>query len=153
MKIAIVSPFPPARSGVADYAARIADAISDQVEVPRLSAPGGFDLDTFDAVLYHMGNNPLHGPVYEAALTVPGIVVLHDAVLHHFTLGWLPKQRYVEEFVYNYGQWCRDFAEDLWRTGLSQLSRNATFPIRCCGVWWRAIEPLSFTMAPLAARS
>ena len=131
MKVAVVSPFPPVRSGVADYAARIADAIAGQVEVTRVSAPEGFGLDGFDAVLYHMGNNPLHGPVYEAALTVPGAVVLHDAALHHFALGWLPKQRYIEEFVYNYGEWFRDFAEALWRERALSASeeRYFTYPM------------------------
>jgi glycosyltransferase involved in cell wall biosynthesis len=41
--------------------------------------------------------------------------VLHDAVLQHFFLGALPEEYYVEEFVYNYGEWSRELARDLWR--------------------------------------
>ena len=37
----------------------------------------------------------------------PGVVVLHDAVLHHFFLGQLSEPDYVDEFVYNYGEWNR----------------------------------------------
>ena len=49
------------------------------------------------------------------ALERPGVVVLHDAVLHHFFLGQLSEPRYVDEFVYNYGEWNRGLARDLWR--------------------------------------
>ncbi len=45
----------------------------------------------------------------------PGVAVIHDAVLHHFLLGALPEARYVEEFVYNYGEWSRHIGEELWR--------------------------------------
>ena len=30
--------------------------------------------------------------------------------LHHLLLGKLSKEEYVEEFVFNYGEWLRDFA-------------------------------------------
>jgi glycosyltransferase involved in cell wall biosynthesis len=73
-----------------------------------LNAPGDVDL-------YHAGNNQLHRPMYEAALRRPGVVVLHDAVLQHFFLGWLDERAYVDEFVYNYGVWHADLAHDLWR--------------------------------------
>jgi glycosyltransferase involved in cell wall biosynthesis len=42
--------------------------------------------------------------------------VLHDAVLHHFLLGQLDEARYVEEFVFNYGEWNRGLARELWRS-------------------------------------
>jgi glycosyltransferase involved in cell wall biosynthesis len=68
-----------------------------------------------DVALYHLGNNALHAAIYERALERPGVVVLHDAVLHHFLLGSLDEARYVEEFVYNYGEWHRPLARELWR--------------------------------------
>jgi glycosyltransferase involved in cell wall biosynthesis len=57
----------------------------------------------------------MHAGIYERALERPGVVVLHDAVLHHFLLGHLDEPRYVEEFVYNYGEWYRPLARELWR--------------------------------------
>ena len=42
-----------------------------------------------DVALYHLGNNALHAAIYRRALERPGVVVLHDAVLHHFLLGQL----------------------------------------------------------------
>jgi glycosyltransferase involved in cell wall biosynthesis len=50
--------------------------------------------------------------------------VLHDAVLHHFFLGTLSADEYTEEFVYNYGEWMRGLATELW----SQRSRSAADP-------------------------
>jgi glycosyltransferase involved in cell wall biosynthesis len=68
-----------------------------------------------DVHLYHLGNNQLHAGIYARALETPGIVVLHDAVLHHFMLGALSPEQYVDEFVYNYGEWSRHIGEELWR--------------------------------------
>jgi glycosyltransferase involved in cell wall biosynthesis len=33
--------------------------------------------------IYHLGNNPHHEWIYREAMRVPGVVVLHDLVLHH----------------------------------------------------------------------
>jgi glycosyltransferase involved in cell wall biosynthesis len=40
-------------------------------------------IDRYDAVFYHLGNNPWHRFVYELALKAPGVAVFHDFVLHH----------------------------------------------------------------------
>lgn len=45
--------------------------------------PEGFDPCSYDAVVYQLGNNPHHIFVYETALKHPGVVVLHEANLHH----------------------------------------------------------------------
>jgi hypothetical protein len=101
------SPLPPARSGVADHAVHLLAALREQgrVEIEPRRA---------HVRVYHIGNNPLHTAIYERALREPGIVVLHDAVLHHFALGYFSRERYIEEFAYNYGEWSRGLAEELW---------------------------------------
>lgn len=114
MKLAHVSPFPPARSGVADYARGLGRALSEFAEVAEYDPPDLKAIRASDAVLYQMGNSALHGRVYDAALRQPGVVVVHDAILHHFALGWFSRDRYIEEFVYNFGEWHRDLAADLW---------------------------------------
>jgi glycosyltransferase involved in cell wall biosynthesis len=55
-----------------------------------------------------MGNNPpFHEYLYHVLLQHPGIVVLHEYVLHHFLLGivWETKdwQRYIADMRYSYG--------------------------------------------------
>lgn len=111
MKVAYYAPLPPARTGVADYAAALLQALRRHgaVDVHPRGAHSG------DVALYHLGNNQLHREIYRRALAHPGVVVLHDAVLHHFLLGTLDRQAYIDEFVFNYGEWCRVLAEDLWR--------------------------------------
>jgi glycosyltransferase involved in cell wall biosynthesis len=106
MTAGFYSPMPPARTGVADYAAALAAAMRFGGEV-RVGADG-------DVNLYHLGNNGLHREIYERALERPGVVVLHDAVLHHFHLGGLSRDAYVAEFVHNYGAWHADLGQRLW---------------------------------------
>ena len=108
MTIGLDAPLPPARTGVADYAGALLAALRrfGSIEVNPRQA---------DVRLYHLGNNQLHRDIYQRALARPGIVVLHDAVLQHFFLGSFSEQEYVDEFVYNYREWNRGFASELWR--------------------------------------
>ncbi len=127
MKVAWVSPLPPAPTGVAEYSARLTRELARHIEIDAFDSPGARSLASYDACLYQIGNNPLHGAVYDWALAVPGVVVLHDAVLHHLLLGKLSQQEYVEEFVFNYGEWLRDFAEQLWRERATSASQESYF--------------------------
>jgi len=108
MTVAYYAPLPPARTGVADYAAALLAALRRHGTVEPHARHA-------DIALYHLGNNRLHREIYRRALAQPGVVVLHDAVLHHFFLGALDQAAYIDEFVYNYGEWHRALAEDLWR--------------------------------------
>jgi len=120
MKVAYYAPLPPARTGVADYAAALLASLRRHGSVEP-SARGA------DIALYQMGNNQLHRAIYQRALVEPGVVVLHDAVLHHFYLGALDRQAYIEEFVYNYGEWNRDLADELWRGRASSAAGRRYF--------------------------
>jgi glycosyltransferase involved in cell wall biosynthesis len=102
------APPPGSRSGVADYAQGLKGALQCLGRI--IDGPGEADIH-----LYHLGNNQLHAAIYEQALVIPGVVVLHDAVLHHLMLGALTHEQYIAEWVYNYGEWRRDLGEELWR--------------------------------------
>lgn len=88
MKLAWFSPMPPERSGIADYSALVLSELRSriEVEVVRRRAkrpPRGVDLS-----VYHVGNNPdAHGWIVDALQRSPGVVVLHDFVLHHLISG------------------------------------------------------------------
>jgi glycosyltransferase involved in cell wall biosynthesis len=110
------APLPPARTGVAHYAAALLETLRKHVSI-TVNRPG-------DINLYHIGNNSLHGEIYRRALEIPGVVILHDAVLHHLLLGMLSEEEYVAEFVYNYGAWWADAARKLWR----ERARSAADP-------------------------
>ena len=120
MKAGYFSPLPPARTGVADYAASLLDELRRHGTVEI--APGPCDV-----ALYHIGNNPLHADIYRRALSRPGVVLLHDAALNHFHLGQLSEAQYVDEFVYNYGEWNRELGRRLWRERAGSASDERYF--------------------------
>ena len=109
MIVGFYAPLPPARTGVADYAAAL---------LADLRARGRVEIapTRCDVALYHLGNNALHAGIYRRAIERPGVVALHDAVLNHFLLGQLDEAAYAEEFVYNYGEWNRALGHELWRS-------------------------------------
>jgi len=84
MRVAFFSPLPPARSGIADYSAALLNELEPLATVERVAeTPAEFDASAYDVTLYQIGNNPDHAFCYDAALRWPGIVVLHEANLHH----------------------------------------------------------------------
>lgn len=105
-RIAIVSPWPPQPSGVADHAASLARALGEQYEIdayhdpairpdvsaieapvvpipapllPRLRATRGYR-----GIVYQMGNSAHHTFLYPLLLAIPGVVTLHDPRLTRF---------------------------------------------------------------------
>lgn len=107
MTVGFFAPMPPARTGVAEYARALYTAL-------QALGPVRLDDSRADVCLYHIGNNHLHRSIYEQALRRPGVIVLHDAVLHHFLLGILNESEYIREFVYNYGPSSAGAAARLW---------------------------------------
>lgn len=71
----------------------------------------------FDLVVYNLGDEPnLHGYMFDAIDRYPGVVLLHDLVLHHaiFQRTWAQGklEKYIEALSYSYGS---DVAEDIIR--------------------------------------
>jgi glycosyltransferase involved in cell wall biosynthesis len=86
VKVAYYSPLPPSRSGIADYSTLLLPALREHVDVvvaePDKRAPDA------DVALYHVGNDPdAHGWIVDALRKRPGVVVLHEVVLHHLIAG------------------------------------------------------------------
>ena len=84
MRIALLSPFPPSKSGIADYSEALAGALAplaSLVNVPNAASLSQLQAD--DLPVYQIGNNDAHDFVYDTALRRPGVVVLHEANLHH----------------------------------------------------------------------
>ena len=88
MRVAFFSPMPPERSGIADYAALLLPPLRARLDVEvvkrgRRRPPRGTDV-----ALYQVGNNPeAHGWIVDALRRHPGVVTLHDWVLHHLVSG------------------------------------------------------------------
>jgi glycosyltransferase involved in cell wall biosynthesis len=102
-RLDLVSPLPPVRSGIADYTADLLPHLAELAEVRLVRLPGqpvaaelaaAWPLAGAEAVgeepgrlpLYQMGNNRHHEGVQELALRHPGVLTLHDVVLHHLLL-------------------------------------------------------------------
>ena len=85
MKVAYYSPMPPERSGIADYSALLVPALRERVGVDVAPCGG---TASGDVALYHVGNDPkVHGWILERLRARPGVVVLHDFVLHQLVAG------------------------------------------------------------------
>ncbi|MGZ8363462.1 MAG: glycosyltransferase family 4 protein [Caulobacteraceae bacterium] len=108
-KLAIVSPLPPRRSGIGAYTAELLPYLAQvydltvvvehdfEADEARGWARGWNVIAANDtgaettlgegAIIYQLGNNPDHEFVYRLAMRIPGVVVLHDYVLHHLIEG------------------------------------------------------------------
>lgn len=88
MRIAYYSPLPPERSGIADYSALLLPALRNRLDVQVVGRGRTRPLRGTDVAVYHVGNNPdAHGWIVDALRRRPGVVVLHDFVLHHLVAG------------------------------------------------------------------
>jgi glycosyltransferase involved in cell wall biosynthesis len=88
MKVAYYSPMPPERSGIADYSAMLLPALQRRIEVAVVRRGARRPPRDADLALYHVGNDPEHHWwIVEALRKRPGVVVLHDFVLHHLVAG------------------------------------------------------------------
>jgi glycosyltransferase involved in cell wall biosynthesis len=87
VKVAYYSPLPPSRSGIADYSELLLPALRERIEEVVLARPGK-RRPRADVALYHVGNDPeSHGWIVDALRERPGVVVLHEFVLHHLIAG------------------------------------------------------------------
>jgi glycosyltransferase involved in cell wall biosynthesis len=120
VKVGFHSPLPPAKTGVADYSAELLRALRGYGEIEVGSRRAGVQL-------YHIANNVLHWDIYRRAIDQPGVVVLHDALLQHLFMGVLSELNYTEELAYNYGDWSRGLAAELWAGRASSGMRQAYY--------------------------
>src|SRR5271156_2519711 len=116
MRVALFSPLPPARSGIADYSEALIESLRPLVELEVFSsAPPAFEATRFDIAVYQVGNNAHPDFVYETALRHPGVVVMHESNLHHLITDLTIRRgdwdAYVAECEYHGGATARAFAE------------------------------------------
>jgi glycosyltransferase involved in cell wall biosynthesis len=142
MRVAYASPLPPLTSGIADYSRALAPRLADEgleidlyyegrVAPPTEAGLGRWPLRPvrelpaaaagYDLVLYHLGNSlPHHAGILDALLAAPGVVVLHEYMLHHLmrerTLVAGDPGAYVAEMRYAAGETGRRAAQRLLDT-------------------------------------
>lgn len=99
-RLAVVTPLPPERTGIADYSVALLPHLAQHYEVevvvgpgaePRPAALAGLPVRTstwfaqnaarYERVLYHIGNSPFHTYMLDLLREHTGAVVLHDFFL------------------------------------------------------------------------
>lgn len=130
-RIAYASPLNPAPSGISDYSEELLPYLGQYAEITPYVADGLKPANAellrhmevrplgrlardhrrrpYDAIVYHMGNSQEnHAAIWAALQRTPGVVVLHELVLHHFMLGYAAVvqgdiERYRAEAARRYG--------------------------------------------------
>lgn len=107
-RIAYCSPINPVHSGISDYSEELLPYLGQYADITVYIDHGLTPTNTaiaqhmhvrslhqliadnqqrpYDAIVYHMGNSPAHFQIWDVAQQLPGVVVMHDLVLHHFML-------------------------------------------------------------------
>lgn len=98
-RLALVTPLPPAKSGIADYASELLPELTRHYQVDIVSASSIEDPwalgncqirspewfmqhgQDYDHILYQFGNSSFHAHMFEMLERFPGVVVLHDFFL------------------------------------------------------------------------
>ena len=128
MRIAYFSPLNPQPTGISDYSEELLPALADFAEIDvfvsgfvpsnpwirRTFVIRSFDefptshaKQRYDVNLYQMGNSIHHARIHRMLMQYPGVVVLHDIVLHHFFLELTFRENnplhYLSEMLYDHG--------------------------------------------------
>jgi glycosyltransferase involved in cell wall biosynthesis len=154
-RIAYCSPVNPAASGISDYSEELLPYLGQYADI-TLYLEDGLQPDNlqlarhlevqplrrlerahrrrpYDAIVYHMGNSPVHAEIWRAAQRLPGVIVLHEFVLHHFMLWYAANiqhdvQLYVRAMQARYGEKGAHIAQLMIRGRFTE----ATFQFPLC---------------------
>jgi glycosyltransferase involved in cell wall biosynthesis len=108
MRIAWFSPLPPVRSGIAAYSAELLPQLGSGFEVDRYPEAEAHDFvwrskrERYDLVVYQIGNAPCHDYMWAYLTAYPGLVVLHDARLHHARARFLLSRNRVDDYRHEF---------------------------------------------------
>lgn len=152
-KVAMLTPWPPHRSGIAVSAKTLAEALAPHLDLTivctnaeEAAAPGGmrfasagdFDPAEYELLICQLGNNlEMHDWIYDHALARNALAIAHDTFIHPFLQHGHRQGRLVPQYramLANHFE-----AEDIGRleasdfagvgvleiTGLSQIARHA----------------------------
>src|SRR6185437_14407628 len=102
-RVAYFSPMPPERSGISDYSVELLERLLPLLEIDiftNVAEPtiyNGWQMYPYSAYatqsrqapyqlnVYAMGNHPTyHDEIFDLALRIPGLVIMHDMSLYDF---------------------------------------------------------------------
>ena len=153
-RIAYISPLNPAPSGISDYSEELLPYLGQYLDitlyVDDALKPSNAEMlralavrplsrlerdqrqQPFDAIIYHIGNSPVHAQIWTMLQRVPGIVVLHEFVLNHFMLHYAAVIRhnvtaYEAEATRRYGAEGQRVAQLMMRGRLTEAAFDYPF--------------------------
>lgn len=152
-RIAMVGPLPPEHSGIAEYSAGLVELLRDRgmqvdtvvrSDVERIGVQKVIDgLLQADAVVYQMGNHPaFHGWMLPLMAQVPGVVHLHDLVLHHMVAGVLSDEELLSG----------GYARVLEQWHCAAEVKNATLALRYGSPIWGRDEIVHYPLHQVATK-
>ncbi len=135
-RIAVFSPMPPVPSGISDYTADLLPFLAQRLEIDLwvdqrvVTAPEATfakivpwslrnwqsQCRSYDLTIYQMGNSPAHAYMLDALHVHPGLVVMHDFVLHHLIF-W-------KAVTSGQTQWYRELMTTRYGDAGAQVSRD-----------------------------
>ena len=114
------SPFPPQKSGISDYSEDLVKALSERFDVTLYVKDRSIDerfkkqykieysdsntvqWDKYPCRIYNIGNNPeFHSYIYQACISHPGLVILHDFILYYLTVGYYQERGDLYSVLYH----------------------------------------------------
>ncbi len=135
-RVAMVTPLPPERTGIADYATEVLLPLSryfdiDLFTTANLEETGDIRYcfrishwsllpslaGRYDAVVYQFGNSPFHMHMLDLLDEIPGVVVLHDIYLSSLLA-------YMDEYVGNSGVFAAELLRSHGRGAVDLLARD-----------------------------
>ncbi len=160
MRLAYFSPLNPQPSGISDYSEELLPYLAAEAEITLFVdgfAPANAEisaqftyhdyrhdpsvlktLSSYDAIIYHMGNDHrYHAGMLEVMRTHPGVVVFHDFALQDFFLGLSQAsgriEIYLEEILACDGKRATRAAAEALERGSTppQLAQPLHFPLNC----------------------
>ena len=127
MRIAYFSPLNPIKSGISDYSEELLECLEGYGSIDlfvdgyspsaswlheefKISNYEAFYKENansnYDITIYHVGNSDNHAYIWKTLQKYPGLVVLHEPILHHFvfsqTVGNNMLGDYLRELDYSY---------------------------------------------------
>ena len=116
--LSLVSPYPPQKTGVADYVAQLLSYLAAYYQVILVASDQDKELvqtqfsgevlsasqftlrkDLHERVLYQLGNSAQHQYAFDLLGTIPGVAILHDFFLGHSLLHAQEEQKIDNAFL------------------------------------------------------
>ncbi|WP_424357762.1 glycosyltransferase [Methanocella sp. MCL-LM] len=151
LKIAYFSPLPPVKSGISDYSENLlpyllqysdidlfvddfTPTLNDALKKCPIYSYRQFESmaadGCYDMIIYHMGNSIYHAYMYPLIEKYPGIIVMHDYILHGLVYAMTAlkgdNSQYVEEMKFSHGS----AGEREAQKNLKSLTPESVYDIR-----------------------